>query len=152
MKLQTKLLPALALLLALFYNTQESLALGNGVGTAAGADFMLTDNIFAGGDAFYNYYGDKIINSNYGAKGRLGLKAYNISFYGIGGIQRSQLAGAESNNFKSDTSPIYGFGLGYDFPMTGFGIRLNRTFFELERKTGVSNRFQNLDMALVLAF
>jgi hypothetical protein len=37
-----------------------------------------------------------------------------------------------SELFKSNTASIYGYGVGYNFPL-GLGVRLNRTFFNLEK-------------------
>lgn len=110
------------------------------------------DHIFVGADAFANYYGDDIISYNYGFQGSLGYKIINASVYGLAGIQHAGFGSNQSQNFKKSSSPIYGFGVGYDFPLLNMGVRLNNTFFNLERKDGSKNNFSIINVGIVFLF
>ena len=139
---------AVLLMLALLGRTNHSMAAGVG----AGIDLGLIDNIFVGADAFSNYYGDNIISYNYGVKGSLGYKMAGVSVYGLGGVQHVGFANNAAKNFKGNTSPLYGFGVGYNFPLINIGVRLNKTYFNLDRNNGNTDHFGTVDLGLVLAF
>lgn len=133
-------------------------------GVAAGIEFdvlnniitssnipLATDHIFVGGDAFASYYNDKSIDYGYGFRGRLGYKIFGAQAYGLAGVGHFGFDRNKPSVFKDNTAPIYGYGIGYNFPLS-IGVRLNRTFFSLER---VDNRKQNFaftEVQLVLAF
>jgi len=149
-------------LIILLAGTNKSSA--NGV--AAGIELNVVDNIFTsnkiplagdhifiGGDAFANYYNDKFINYGYGFRGRLGYKILGAQAYGIGGVGHFGFDNNKSSGiFKSNTSPIYGYGVGYNFPLIQIGVRLNRTFFNLEKVVGGKQNFAFTEAQLVLAF
>jgi hypothetical protein len=133
-------------------------------GVAAGIEFDLlnnvltdshvplaTDHIFIGGDAFATYYNDKTIDYGYGFRGRLGYKILGAQAYGIGGVGHFGFNKESSELFKSNTASIYGYGVGYNFPL-GLGVRLNRTFFNLEKIDNSKKSFAFTEVQLVLVF
>ena len=133
-------------------------------GVAAGIEFDLlsniltnshvplsTDNIFVGADAFANYYDSKLIDYGYGFRGRLGYKIFGAQAYGIGGVGHFGFDKNNSSIFKDNTAPIYGYGIGYNFPLN-IGVRLNRTFFNLEKNSGGKQNFAFTEVQVVLAF
>ena len=112
---------------------------------------LSTDHIFIGGDAFVNYYNDKIIDHAYGLRGRLGYKIFGAQIYGLGGSQHIGFNKDSMESFKHSSAPIYGYGIGYNFPLS-IGVRLNRTFFNLEKTSGGKQNFAFTEVQLVLAF
>lgn len=148
--MKNKLLIISFFLLSLFA-TSESNAM-KGVGLAAGIDLDLPANLFIEGDVFANYYGDDTINYNYGAKGDVGFKMLGISAYALGGLQHVGFANGESRNYKDDSSPIYGVGIGYNFPLIPIGVRLENTYFSLTRTNGAEDRYNNINASLIFIF
>lgn len=150
---------------ATFLFSANSQAAG-GVGAAAGVSLNLINNIlfsgstlvtpkdsiFIEGDAFANYYNANVINYNYGFRGNLGYKLMGFSVYGLGGVQHAGFARNQAQYYKDKTAPIYGFGVGYDFPITDFGIRANSYYFSLDKKDGTKSNFNMVDVALVFVF
>lgn len=164
-KYQVKALIFLFVLSAASCLTANKKSEANAVGLSVGTQFNLIsdifvnknlkvvkDHIFAGADAFANYYGDDIISYNYGFQGSLGYKISNASVYGLAGIQHAGFGSNQSQNFKKNSSPVYGFGVGYDFPLVNMGIRLNNTFFNLERKDGSKEDFNIVNLGLIFVF
>jgi len=121
-------------------------------GVQAGISLDLPNNLFIEGDAFSNYYDKNIIKYNYGFKGNLGYKILGASAYGLGGVQHSGFANGEGKNFKNNTSPLYGFGIGYNLPLLNMGIRLENTYFSLSRQDAGKEHFHNIDLAAVFVF
>ena len=114
---------------------------------------VIEDHIFIGADVFANYYSNtENLKYNYGYKGTLGYKISGFSIYGLGGIQYAGLRSDISKQYKEDKAPIYGVGIGYDVPILPIGIRLNNTYFNLERNDGTKNRFNNIDLGLIVVF
>ena len=110
------------------------------------------DHLFIGGEIFGGYYDDNIIKYNYGIRATPGYKIDSFSVYGIGGIQRSSFANGKSSIYKRAISPLYGFGLGYDFAKSNIGIRINSAYFKLDRKDGGTDAFNMIDIGAVLFF
>ncbi len=137
-------------LLTLFGKVNHSFALG--AGTAAGVSLDLPNNFFVEGNAFFNYYGERVIDHTYGFKGNLGYKMFGASAYGLAGAQHIGFANDESKNFKDNNSPLYGFGVGYNFPLINVGVRLENIYFSLDRKDGRKENFSNLSLGVILVF
>lgn len=132
-------------------------------GVAVGSGFNLKDDIFIknsehkdhlfiGADVFGGYYGGNTIKYNYGVRATPGYKIDNFSVYGIGGLQRAGFAKGKSDFYRTPVSPLYGFGVGYDFPKSNVGIRINSTYFKLDRKDGGADAFNMIDVGAALMF
>lgn len=131
------------------------------VGIAAGVEKNIVegifskekpDSLFVGGDIFANYYNRGIVDLNYGAKVTLGYKIMNAEIFGLGGVQRTDFGHASASSYKHHASAIYGYGIGYNFPSTNLGVRLNRTYYDLEMNNGTHDGFSFTDVMLVLVF
>jgi hypothetical protein len=149
--MKNKILTTFVLLLSLFIKTNQSYA-GSSVGTGIGAELNLPLNFFVEADGFIKYYNNHIVNYNYGLKGDIGYKFLGASVYGLGGVQHTSFSDNQSQNFKDQSSPVYGVGIGYNFPFINTGIRLENTYFSLDRKDGRSDNFNNVDLSLVIVF
>lgn len=124
-------------------------------GVATGISIDLPMNLFVEGDVFSNYYGDNEIKYNYGVKGDFGYKILGISAYALAGVQHSHFNNNQSkslNNFSNSSSPIYGVGIGYNFPILPLGVRLENTHFTLDKVNGGKDNFGNTNLSLILIF
>lgn len=131
------------------------------VGVAVGVERNVTEGIFAkttpdylfvGADVFANYYDRGTVDWNYGAKATFGYKIHNALVFGLAGVQSTEFNHGASSSFDEHTSPIYGFGIGYNFPSTNLGVRLNQTYYDLEMTNGTNEDFSFTDIMLVLVF
>ncbi len=121
-------------------------------GLQAGVDLDLPNHFFVGGDAFANYFNGKEINYNYGFKGNLGYKILGVSAYGLAGVQHSELAAGQGHYFKDNTSPLYGVGIGYNFPLMPLSVKLENSYFYLNKKDGDRAYFNSLALIVGLVF
>ena len=162
MKKLTIILSILFLQASLTSNSQASS--GNGFGLAAGGSvniidniftpestsLVLEDHIFVGAEAFANYYKGGIVNYNYGFKGNLGYSINGFEAYGFAGVHDVGLNSNNSAEFKDDKSSLYGYGIGYDFPFVK--VRLETSYFELERRVGKKEQFVLSGVSLMFGF
>lgn len=149
------------LALGILISSTFAVSSAHAVGIAIGAERNLSDkvfntsmpeHIFIGGDIFTNYYDRAFIKYNYGAKVTLGYKYANAQIFGLAGVQISEFNNATSDEFDDHASPMYGFGVGYNFPSTNFGIRLNKTYYSLDRTGGGEEDISFTDLMFVLVF
>lgn len=120
-------------------------------GGAAGFDFTLGGNVFAGIEGNY-HFGTDALDSDYGASVRLGYRAATGSkFYVRGGYQQidvdyNQIVNDDTIDFTGvdDTEGDYLVGVGVDVPLGGVFIRGNVdtiSFDTLRATAGIGVRF-----------
>jgi len=113
---------------------------------------VLKDHVFIGATAFANYFDSNQIRYDYGFGGKLGYKIADASVYGLAGVHDLGFKNNQGQYFKNNSlSPIYGIGIGYDFPLINLGIRLENNFFSLDKKDNSKENFNFVGFRVVLA-
>lgn len=123
------------------------------VGAFAGVDFPLGGRLFAGIEANY-HFGTDVIDHEYGASGRLGIRSEGgAKFYVRGGYQEVDIDPYKVTNVTvppgtfdgiDDSEGDYLVGAGVDFPIGRAALRFNIDtigFDTLRPTAGVAFRF-----------